>query len=215
MFSRCQQPRFRVTQSFKLFLEAHVPSLAERPEIKNIIYKVRSGLAHGVADPLRADVTPWMLFEDPEQSYQEMLQQELMDCTSEAIVNGATRCRARVSLWRKEVAKVSFADLELLTTTSWVAAHLRQQSSPILRYTWRSLIALPASKNPRQRGRQRGLNAGQYSLGKWITLFAKYSVISSSGKSVYSISLVNTMLPLPSSHVSVAVRSGCTASFQT
>ena len=87
MCSRCQQPRFRVTQSFKLFLEAHVPSLAERPEIKNIIYKVRSGLAHGVADPLRADVTPWMLFEDPEQSYQEMLQQELMDCTSEAIVN--------------------------------------------------------------------------------------------------------------------------------
>ena len=69
--------------------------------------------------------------------------------------------------------------------------------------------------NPRQRGRQRGLRAGQYSLGKWITLLAKYSVISSSGKSVCSMFLVNTMLPLPSSHVSVAVRSGCTASFQT
>jgi DNA-binding transcriptional MerR regulator len=60
-----------------------------------------------------------------------------------------------------------------------------------------------------------GFRAGQYSLGKWITLLAKYSVISSSGKSVCSISLVNTMLPLPSSHVSVAVRSGRTASFQT
>jgi hypothetical protein len=43
----------------------------------------------------------------------------------------------------------------------------------------------------------------QYSLGKWITLLAKYSLISSSGKSVCSISFVNTMLPLPSSHVSV------------
>ena len=72
-----------------------------------------------------------------------------------------------------------------------------------------------AGYNPRQRGRQRGLGAGQYSPGKWITLLAKYSVISSSGKSVCSISLVNTMLPLPLSHVSVAVRSGCTTSFQT
>lgn len=87
MCSRCRQPKYRITQSFKVFLENHVPSLAERPEIKNIIYKVRSELAHGVADPLRADLTPWMLFEDPEQSYQEILQQELMDCTSEAIVN--------------------------------------------------------------------------------------------------------------------------------
>jgi hypothetical protein len=48
-------------------------------------------------------------------------------------------------------------------------------------------------ENPRQRGRQRGLGAGQYSLGKWITLLAKYSVISSSGKSVCSISLANTI----------------------
>lgn len=87
MCPQCQQPRFKVTQSFKLFLEAHVPSLAERPEIRNIIYKVRSGLAHGLADPLRADVTPWMIFEHPEQSFQEILQRELVDCTSEAIVN--------------------------------------------------------------------------------------------------------------------------------
>src|SRR5271163_4833492 len=70
-------------------------------------------------------------------------------------------------------------------------------------------------KNPRQQGCQRGLRVAQYSLGKWITLLAKYSLISSSGKSVCSISLVNTILSLPSSHVSVAVRSGCTASFQT
>ena len=54
-------------------------------------------------------------------------------------------------------------------------------------------------KNPRQRGRQRGLRVGQYSLGKWMTLLAKYRVISSRGKSVCSISLVNTILPLPSS----------------
>src|SRR5450755_2295021 len=66
-------------------------------------------------------------------------------------------------------------------------------------------------KNPRQRG----FRVAQYSLGKWITLLVKYSLISSSGKSVCSISLVNTILPLPSSQVSVAVRSGRTASFQT
>ena len=37
-------------------------------------------------------------------------------------------------------------------------------------------------------------NVAQYSLGKWITLLAKYSGISSSGKSVCSIALcaVNT-----------------------
>ena len=34
----------------------------------------------------------------------------------------------------------------------------------------------------------RGFRAHQYSLGRWITLLAKYSVISSSGKSVCSIS---------------------------
>src|ERR1019366_4671432 len=88
--------------------------------------------------------------------------------------------------------------------------HSRRQSggAPFLAVLW-------GEENPRQRGRQRGLGAGQYSLGKWITLLAKYRVISSSGKSVYSISLMNTMLPLPSSHESVAVRSGRTASFQT
>jgi hypothetical protein len=53
-------------------------------------------------------------------------------------------------------------------------------------------------ENPRQRGRQRGpRSAGQYSLGKRMTLLAKYKVISSSGKSVYSIFLVNTILSLP------------------
>jgi hypothetical protein len=56
-------------------------------------------------------------------------------------------------------------------------------------------------RNPRQRECQRGLRAGQYSLGKWMTLLVKYRVISSSGKSVCSISLVNMMLPLPSSHL--------------
>jgi len=53
-------------------------------------------------------------------------------------------------------------------------------------------------ENPRQSGRQRGpRSAGQYSLGKRMTLLAKYKVISSSGKSVYSIFLVNTILSLP------------------
>src|ERR1039458_2829739 len=63
------------------------------------------------------------------------------------------------------------------------------------------------SREPRQQERWRGLSGPQYSLGKWITLFAKYSVISSNGKSVYSISFVNTTFPLPSSQVTVAVRS--------
>lgn len=72
-----------------------------------------------------------------------------------------------------------------------------------------------AAKSPRQRECRRGQSAGQYSLGRWMTLLVKYRVISSSGKSVCAISFVKTMLPLPSSHVSVAVRSGRTASFQT
>jgi hypothetical protein len=51
------------------------------------------------------------------------------------------------------------------------------------------------------------------SEGSIITLFSKYSEISGSGKSVYSISFVKTMLPLPSSQVSAAVRFGRTTSF--
>ena len=47
--------------------------------------------------------------------------------------------------------------------------------------------------------------SGQYSLGSKMVLFMKYRVISASGKSVYSMALVNTTPPLPSSQVSVAV----------
>jgi hypothetical protein len=47
-----------------------------------------------------------------------------------------------------------------------------------------------------------------------MVLLMKYSVISASGKSVYSIFLVNTAPPLPSSQVSVAVWSALTLSFQ-
>jgi len=48
-----------------------------------------------------------------------------------------------------------------------------------------------------------------------LVLFMKYSVISSSGKSVYSMALVNTTPPLPSSQVSMVVWSGFTLSFQS
>jgi len=84
---QCQQTKFGLTKSFRAFLEAYVPRLSEKAEIRNIIYKIRSGLAHGLTDPLRADLTPWVLFEHPEQAHQELLQRELMDCASEAIVN--------------------------------------------------------------------------------------------------------------------------------
>jgi hypothetical protein len=49
------------------------------------------------------------------------------------------------------------------------------------------------------------LTFAQYSFGRWITFLAKYSVISSSVKSVCSISCVNTMLSWPSSRVIVAI----------
>ena|SRR5437870_4709255 len=78
-----------------------------------------------------------------------------------------------------------------------------------------SISRIPGQKQPRQQECRRGQSAGQYSLGKWMTLLVKYRVISSRGKSVCSISFVKTILPLPSSHVRVAVRSGRTASFQT
>lgn len=84
---QCHQTKFGLTKSFRAFLEAHVPRLSEKAEIRNIIYKIRSGLAHGLTDPLRADLTPWVLLEHPEQVHQELLQRELMDCASEAIMN--------------------------------------------------------------------------------------------------------------------------------
>src|ERR1700730_17790741 len=58
-------------------------------------------------------------------------------------------------------------------------------------------------------------DAGQYSLGSKMVLFMKYRVNSASGKSVYSMALVNTTPPFPSSQVSVAVQSAFTVSFQS
>jgi hypothetical protein len=44
----CGQPKFSLTRKFKAFIEAHVPNIKMRfPEELNLIYKVRSDLAHG------------------------------------------------------------------------------------------------------------------------------------------------------------------------
>lgn len=93
---------------------------------------------------------------------------------------------------------------EGFTSVGFRGGALRGENCPAGVGDWKThgISRIQAREDPRQRG----FSAGQYSLGKWITLLAKYSVISSSGKSVFSISLVNTTLPLPSSHVSVAVQ---------
>ena len=68
-------------------------------------------------------------------------------------------------------------------------------------------------ENPRAVLPARGA-AAQYSLGNRMVLSVYQRAIASSGKSVNSICLLNTSLPLPSSQASVAVRSGLTLSFQ-
>src|ERR1700683_2185536 len=65
---------------------------------------------------------------------------------------------------------------------------------------------LQVGLEPAQRGRPPAAPApDQYSLGSKIVLLVKYSAISGSGKSAYSIALLKTALPFPSSQVSVAV----------
>jgi hypothetical protein len=83
---KCQQPKYKITKSFMTFIETYIPRIAQKRELKKCIYKVRSGLAHGLVDPLMGDNAPW-IFEHPELAEQEWLQQELFDCASEAIVN--------------------------------------------------------------------------------------------------------------------------------
>jgi hypothetical protein len=72
-------------------------------------------------------------------------------------------------------------------------------------------------RGPKGKGRPKAAcpSSRQYSLGNSMVLLMKYRVISASGKSVYSIALVNTMPPSPSSQMSVAVWSGFTLSFQS
>jgi hypothetical protein len=90
----CAQPRYKVTKKFKEFVQQYAPRAASKEQFMKSVYKVRSDLAHGLGDLLQSEITPWAIFEKPEQVYQESLQRDLFDCASEAIVNWtALRCR--------------------------------------------------------------------------------------------------------------------------
>jgi hypothetical protein len=102
-----------------------------------------------------------------------------------------------------ETASLPIADFQTLWLLIGAGLEMDEKYLRLLR--WQPCVIPKQTDNPRQRGRQRGLRVDQYSLGKWMTLLAKYSVISSSGKSVCSMFLVNTMFPLPSSQVSFSV----------
>lgn len=83
----CDQPQYRVTKAFKEFIQQYAPRAASKDQFMKLVYKVRSDLVHGLDDLLQSEVSPWAIFEKPQQAYQERLQRDLFDCASEAIVN--------------------------------------------------------------------------------------------------------------------------------
>lgn len=90
--SSCGQPQYKVMKAFKNFTQQYAPRAASKQLFMKLVYKVRSDLAHGLDDLLQSEVTPWAVFEKPQQAYQELLHQDLFDCASEAIVNWVQFC---------------------------------------------------------------------------------------------------------------------------
>lgn len=82
----CGQQQYQVSKLFKKFIHDYAPRSASKKSFIKQVYGVRSKLTHGAADLMRSDVAPWEL-DTPERPYQEILQQDLFDCASEAIVN--------------------------------------------------------------------------------------------------------------------------------
>ncbi len=83
----CGQPKYTVTKRFKEFLKEHVPFLEKVfPEEKELFYKFRSKLSHGV-DLLMRDLEPWNFAMNARAEEQDTLQRNLSFITRIAIYN--------------------------------------------------------------------------------------------------------------------------------
>jgi hypothetical protein len=71
----CGQPKFKITKTLREFLGKYVPFIGEMKRERNLIYKVRSDLAHGL-DMLSRDIEPG-LFIKPIQQEQDQLQRNI------------------------------------------------------------------------------------------------------------------------------------------
>jgi hypothetical protein len=83
----CGQPRHRVTKKFKDFLEEYVPNVkAEFPEELDLIYGVRSDLAHG-GRLLLADLEYWNFSGGWRQQQEDAVQRNTHEIVASALRN--------------------------------------------------------------------------------------------------------------------------------
>ncbi len=90
--TRCNQPRYRTTRQFIEFLETYAPGIRDLAFEKDVLYGVRSDLAHG-NDVMHADMMPLFLF-SAQQLRESRLHLMLQRVAATAIVNWL---RAQVS----------------------------------------------------------------------------------------------------------------------
>jgi hypothetical protein len=82
---RCNQPRYRTTRQFMEFLETYAPDIGGLGFEKDVLYGVRSDLAHG-NDVMDADMMPLFLF-STRQLKESRLHLMLQRVAATAIVN--------------------------------------------------------------------------------------------------------------------------------
>lgn len=85
--NECGQLKHSVTRKFKDFLRIYVPGIESRfPEEFAVLYKTRSGLAHGER-MLMADLRPWQFFGDTLQQWQAEFQRNTYRIIATALRN--------------------------------------------------------------------------------------------------------------------------------
>jgi hypothetical protein len=83
----CGQPRHRVTKKFKDFLEEYVPNVkTEFPKELDLIYSVRSDLAHG-GRLLLADLEYWNFFGGWREQQEDAIQRNTHEIVASALRN--------------------------------------------------------------------------------------------------------------------------------
>jgi hypothetical protein len=83
----CGQQKYGVTKGFKEFLKKYTPSFERQfPREKELIYKVRSSLSHGL-DMLMRDIEPWYFATNVRAEEQDTLQRNLSFIARTAIYN--------------------------------------------------------------------------------------------------------------------------------
>ena len=83
----CTEPIYKLTESFKDFVEKWLPVVARDQTALSLLYDTRSSLVHGSA-VLLSDSHPWIQFEENKQAYNEYSIYDRAYILTKAVLNG-------------------------------------------------------------------------------------------------------------------------------